>query len=541
MTKESMESSARRATGLVALLLVFLVTMAAAPARAQDPLQVLSIDSYQRSLAPGSSTTFNWTVRNVDVLPYNVTVDVTSAAGWEASAIPSVITALQPSHAAPVQVTVQTPSEVPAATTVTIGVVFTVYEDGAVIFVASRTANVSIPALYAQKQVLGLFANPLPAPLDNVWGVFLLDVLSWLAIGALLLLILVPFVRRLDRGTKTRLGTIAIRILRLPILVLLVLYGTIQSLSALDRYVPAAVQGDLLTVYQVVLAIVGLYLAYRLFKDVAVALGRNIAKRTSTNVDDVLVPIVEKVGVVIIALVGLGLLLGYLNIDLTLFVAGGVVTSMVVAFAAQDSLSNFFSGIFLLTDRPFQEGDVVILNDGDWVQVRRIGMRTTRFFRFSDASIVSLPNNKLVNDKIANFSNPKDMGRIMKTFNVAYGSDPLKVKSILRDVISRSPLLLQDDPYKPIVRFDAMSASSLDFFILVWVKNRDDRFDAQDYLNTEIYKALGEAGIEIPFPQHTVHIRMEGGTSGREPAPPDVDRILGGARPRDRGDPDGDP
>ena len=76
------------------------------------------------------------------------------------------------------------------------------------------------------------------------------------------------------------------------ILVLLVLYGTLPSLSALDRYVPAAVQGDLLTVYQVVLAIVGLYLAYRLFKDVAVALGRNIAKRTSTNVDDVLVPIV---------------------------------------------------------------------------------------------------------------------------------------------------------------------------------------------------------------------------------------------------------
>ena len=533
----SLNMAMRRAAALVVLLLLLLAPLASHPARAQDPVQILAIDTYAKSVAPGQAAWFNWTVRNIDVLPYNVTVGVNPVPGWNTTVAPSTITDLLPSHATPVQVTVRAPAEVTAATTATIQVLFTVYEDGAIVFLASRSANVSVPNVYAAKRVLGIFANPLPPPLDTAWGVFLLDVVLWLAIAGLVLLILVPLLRRLDRITKTQVGTIALRILRTPILILLFLYGAIQSLSALDQYVPAVVQSNLLTVYQVLVAIVGLYLAYRIFKDVVVAMARNIAKRTSTNIDDVLVPIVEKVGVVVIALAGLGLLLGYLNVDLTLFVAGGVVTSMVVAFAAQDSLSNFFSGIFLLTDRPFQEGDVVILNDGDWVQVRRIGMRTTRLFRFSDASIVTLPNNKLVNDKIANFSNPADKGRVMKTFNVAYGSDPLQVKKILADVISRCPLLFQEDPLKPIIRFDAMSDSSLDFFVLVWVKNRDDRFNVQDYLNTEVYKAFGEAGIEIPFPQRTVHLQMEdAGSPGKRTAPLDVERMGEDPGARGRGE-----
>lgn len=514
--------------------MVLLAVLASPPVRAQDPIQVLSIDTYQRSVAPDATTMFNWTVRNIDVVAYNVTVGVTPVSGWTTSVSPAQITDLQPDRAAPVQVSVRAPAEVPAATTATLNVLFTVYQDGAVIFLASRTANVTIPGLYAQKRVLGLFANPLPPPLNTEWGVFLLDVVLWLAVAGLVLVLLVPLLRRVDRITKTEVGSITIRILRTPLLVLLFLYGTIQSLAALDRYVPAVIQANLLTLFQLVVAIVGLYLAYRLFKDVVVAVARNVAKRTATNIDDVLVPIVEKVGIVIIGLAGFGLLLGYLNVDLTLFVAGGVVTSMVVAFAAQDSLSNFFSGIFLLTDRPFQVGDVVILSDGDWVQVRRIGMRTTRLFRFSDASIVTLPNNKLVNDKIANFSNPADKGRVMKTFNVAYGSDPLQVKKILGDVISRCPYLLQEDPFKPIIRFDAMSDSSLDFFVLVWVKNRDDRFNVQDFLNTEVYRAFGDAGIEIPFPQRTVHLQMEGGPPGDpKPAPLDLERLA-----QRRGDPE---
>ncbi len=288
----------RRGSSLIALFLAVSLLAAAAPVRGQDPVQILSIDNYERTMAPGEQTSFNWTVRNVDVIPYNVTVNVSAVPGWEATASPTMIANLAPSHAAAVQVTVRAPARIEAATSVTFNVVFTVLEDSAVIYLAARTASVSIPSIFAEKRVLGVIPNPLPPPLNNEWGVFLLDVGLWVAIAGLVLLILIPFLRKLGERTKTEVGQIAIRILRTPILVLLVLYGAIQSLSALDRYVPSWIQADALTVYQVVVSLVGLYLAFRLFRDVVISLSRNIAKKTASSIDDVLIPVAEKLGAV---------------------------------------------------------------------------------------------------------------------------------------------------------------------------------------------------------------------------------------------------
>ncbi len=503
-----------RRLAVLALFLLFATVTTVSPVQAQDPVQVLDVDSYERTVAPGERTSFNWTVRNVDVVSYDIAVDAESMTGWQLTLTPTLIQNISPNRAAPIRVDVVSPDTVAAETVLNVKVVFTVFQDGAVVFVASRTATVTIPSIFAEKRVLGAFPNPLPSPLDNEWGVFLLDIALWLAISVLVLLILIPLVKKLGAMTKTRVADIVLRIVRTPLVLFLFLYGAIQSLGALDRHLDPSIQQILLTVYQIALPILLLYLGYRLFKDVFIYLAKTVSKRTASHLDDILVPLVEKVGLAVLGFVGLGLLIGFLNLDLTLFVAGGVVTSMVIAFAAQDTLSNFFSGIFLLTDRPFKEGDIVILSDGDWAEVRKIGMRTTRLFRFADASLVTLPNNRLVNDKIANFSNPQDKGRIMKTFGVAYGSDVAQVKRILLEVIHGNPHIITEEPLKPIIRFDAMGESSLDFFILVWIDERANRFSVRDYLNTEIYNRFNKAGIEIPFPQRTIHLRHEGADVG---------------------------
>ena len=529
----------RRAAALsLAVLFLTAVGPAAFSAMAQDPIQVLDIDSYERTIAPGDTATFNWTIRNADIVDYTIRIAATAAPGWTVIVTPSTVQNLTPNRAASVVVTVTAPTQVDAETVLDLKVLFTVYQDGAVVFVVPRTATVTIPSIYAEKRVLGTFRNPLPAPLDNEWGVFLLDVAFWLLFSVAVVLGVMPLLRKLGARTKTKVADVIVRIVRTPILIFLFFYGALQSLSVLDRHLNPGIRELLNQVYQVALTIILVYLAYRLFKDVFIYLARTVSRKTSSYADDVIIPIAEKIGLAVIGLAGLGLLLGYLQVDLTLFIAGGVVTSMVIAFAAQDTLSNFFSGIFILTDRPFTEGDIVVLSDGDWAEVRKIGMRTTRLFRFTDASIVTIPNNKLVNEKIANFSNPGDPGRVMMKFNVAYGSDIAKVKEIIREVIAGNPHIVQSDPLKPIVRFDAMSESSLDFFVLVWIDDRQNRFDVQDYLNTEIYDRFNEAGIEIPFPQRTVHLRFEG--TERASPPMDIERIVrrpASVRP-DREDPD---
>jgi MscS family membrane protein len=503
-----------RAPPAALLVLTAVLLAAGGPALADDPVQIIDVDAAPRSVAPGGEVSFEWTVRNLDTIAYNVTVSVEPKPGWKASVDPAVVAGLAPNRAATVRLQVQAPSEAFAEVTASFLVRFSVADGGAVVLVAARTANVTIPSALTEKRVLGVIANPLASPLDNEYGVFLLDVVVWLGIAVALRFLIDPVLKTFTSRTKTQVDDIILRVVKTPLAVLLFLYGALNSLSALDAHLPAWMINGALVAYAFGSSLIFFYLGYRVFRDVFMHVARGVAKRTSSNIDDLFLPIVEKVGLVVLGLAALGLLLGFLNVDLTLFVAGGVVTSMVVAFAAQDTLSNFFSGLFLLTDRPFREGDTVILSDGDWVEVRRIGMRTTRMFRFTDAAMITIPNNKLVNEKIANFTNPRDQGRVMMKFSAGYGSDAAQVKALIADVINRCPNIVKQDPFKPIVRFDAMADSSLVFFVLVWVDHRDSRFDVQDFLNSEVYKAFGAAGVEIPFPQRTVHLMVDAPAGG---------------------------
>ncbi len=499
----------RASVATVAPLLIVLVLIAA-PVAAEDPVQILAFDDYEESLAPGESVIFEWSVRNVDVIAYNISVIVDVPEGFSAAVSTARITDLAPNRAAAILVNVTAPDEVASAVTAPIELKLVIEDGGAVVFIASASATIDISSVYAKKLVLDLIENPLPEPLDNEWGVFLLNVAIWLGIAVTVQLVLDPLISRLTKKTKTEIDDIILRIVKKPIVILLFLYGAVQSLYALDRHVPAFVIELLLMVYGLASTLIFIYLGYRLFKDVGVQMARNVAKRSSTKLDDILIPIIEKLGLLALAFVGLGMVLGYLNVDLTLFVAGGVVMSMVIAFAAQDTLSNIFAGMFLLADRPFKEGDEIYLGD-DLMVVRQIGMRTTRFYRYKDASIVTVPNNGLVNKQIVNFSNKKDPGVYKMTVGVGYGSDAEQVRRIIRSVIMRTPHILKDNPAKkPVVRFKAMADSSINFFVLVWVDERSNRFGVEDFLNSQIYKALNDAGIEIPFPQRSVHLLLEG-------------------------------
>ncbi len=499
------------ATAITLILLIAFIPSTNAESKYVNIIDI-DADGYSRVVSPGQAATYVWTLENID--PYNRTLNVSitisnSNNNWLVRLDPdSIITLYSKGDVKPVSLTVTAPSNTDKGRT-KVTLTFTVQSNGVPIHWEQRNITTALSEPKAEElKIMGIFSNPLPEPLDNDWGVFLLTAILWLIISIIIVFLIGPIVKSFTRRTKTEIDDIILRIIRTPIFILVFFYGFISSLIILEDHIQSWVLDIIYSIYGIVVVIILFYVAYKLFKDILVYYSRQIAQRTATNIDDVLVPIIEKVGVVVLGLVALGYILGYLNIDLTIFIAGGVVISMVLAFAAQETLSNFFSGIFILTDRPFKVGDTVILTDDDWYEVRRIGLRSTRLFRFKDASLVTIPNNKLANEKIANFTNPDDQGRIMKTFSVAYGSDVEKVKKIIREVIEKNPGIITDnEDLKPIVRFNEMSESSIDFFILIWIRDRDERFNIQDYLNTEIYNRFNQEGIEIPFPQKVVHLR----------------------------------
>ena len=507
---------------LIIGIMLLLTPLQSDLASAVEDLEILDIDDYTKTVNPSETATYNWTIRRTATLQANYTayIDVSGLEqGWTATVTPDVIPSLPYMSAEGITLTV-TSLENAEDIELNLTVTFTLLQNGTITFNEDRNAITNIyiePPATEKRWFFGMFQNPLPAPLDGDVGIFLMDVLLWLGISFLIFAVLGPFVKALTKKTKTELDDIVLGIVRRPVLILIFTFGIVTSMWHLDAYLPAIVIEYLGRIWGIIFLLVLLYVGWRLFKDLLIYYGKRIAAKTESKIDDILIPLVEKVGMVIIMLVAIMYFMGYIGIDLTMFIAGGIVISMVIAFAAQETISNFFSGIFLMTDRPFNEGDTIILPDGDWYEVRRVGIRSTKLFRYKDASIVTIPNNKLANEKISNFSGATDKGRVSLTVGVAYGSDPDKVKGIIRDVIEKNEYIVLDDPdIKPSVRFDEVGDSSINFSILVRIKERKYRFDVKEYLNTQIYKRFTEEGIEMPFPQRVVHIKQEQMESDKE-------------------------
>jgi small-conductance mechanosensitive channel len=95
--------------------------------------------------------------------------------------------------------------------------------------------------------------------------------------------------------------------------------------------------------------------------------------------------------------------------------------------------------------------------------------------------------------------------RIEIPVGVAYGTDPDRVIELLDRVVRARPEFLSEPP--PVVLFDRLGESSLDFLVRVWTPDFDTSRRMHSLLLLDIHRALREAGIEIPFPQRDLHVR----------------------------------
>ena len=210
----------------------------------------------------------------------------------------------------------------------------------------------------------------------------------------------------------------------------------------------------------------------------------------------------SKVGIVAIA--------GYVifqiwGIDMTAWVASAGIVGLAVSFAAKDTLSNLFSGVFILADSPYKIGDYVVLDGNQRGKVTHIGLRSTRLVTRDDVE-VTVPNSIMGNSKITNQSGgPDPKFRIRVKIGVAYGTNIEKVREILME-IAHAETLVTKTP-EPRVRFRVFGASSLDFELLCWIQDPELRGRTLDKLNVAIYNKFNEENIEIPYSKQDLYIK----------------------------------
>lgn len=231
-----------------------------------------------------------------------------------------------------------------------------------------------------------------------------------------------------------------------------------------------------------------------------------LSSKSDTNVVTEFGPLIQRLIKGLVIIIGITIVLEHFKVDIKGLIVSLGVGSLALAFAAQDTLGNMIAGFVIMIDRPFRKGDRIKLESGEVGDVYDIGLRSIKIIDFEN-TIHIIPNKEIANKRVINYSYPDEKIRVKINFGVAYGSDVDLVKKLAVEQFRNHPDIL-DEP-EPTVYFLNMGDSSLDFMAVGRVNIYSNQWRVSEEIRINLYKALVDAGIEIPFPQRTLHFSKE--------------------------------
>jgi potassium efflux system protein len=190
--------------------------------------------------------------------------------------------------------------------------------------------------------------------------------------------------------------------------------------------------------------------------------------------------------------------------------------SVGIGFGLQSIVSNFVSGLILLTERPIRVGDAIVVK-GEEGWVRRVRVRATEIETYDRASVI-IPNSEFITGVVKNWTRTDRLGRIVIKVTASYASDPARVRDILVEIArAHAQVMAAPAPSAFLVGF---GDNALEFELRCVVADREQGLAVRSDLNCAIIKRFREAAIEIPYPQRELRWRGEKPHDGGEDAPP---------------------
>lgn len=229
-----------------------------------------------------------------------------------------------------------------------------------------------------------------------------------------------------------------------------------------------------------------------------------VSSKANSNLTSTIVPMASKIVNIVLFLVATMIVLDHFGINIGSLVVSLGVGSLAVALAAQETVANMIAGFVILVDQPFRVGDRIKLPSGEEGDIQQIGWRSTRILNYEN-NFVIIPNGELVKNRIINFSYPDPSIRVLVEFSVSYGTDVEMLRSVVRGLEKNYPALLKEPA--PEIQLLNLGESGLQFRFIARTLDFANKFDIEIKFREELYRALTNAGIEIPFPQRVVHVK----------------------------------
>ena len=232
-----------------------------------------------------------------------------------------------------------------------------------------------------------------------------------------------------------------------------------------------------------------------------------------------------------IVLVSVALIIGLntVGIDLTAVTVFSGAIGVGVGFGLQKIVSNFVSGIILLTEQSIKPGDVIEVGS-TFGRVSSLGARYASVLG-RDGKEYLIPNENLITNQVINWSYSNPLVRVDADFGVAYASDLRQVRDLAVAAARRVARVLPAP--QPVCHITGFGDSSVNLVLRFWINDPSDGVtNIKGDVFLAVWEIFHEHGVEIPFPQRDVHLRMvspaaDGGAAlaGSQPDPAQPERV----------------
>jgi len=339
------------------------------------------------------------------------------------------------------------------------------------------------------------------------WALAALVIVGALVIGKILYWVIGRTIKRLATKTKTRLDDILIDMCEEPLVFAVVIVGIYYGLRwplTLSERTDEIIDKGVQTLIIVNLA----WLVTRVFDSLVEEYLIPFARKTESDLDDQLVPVIRKGFKIAIWTMALLMAMDSAGLNVKSVLAGLGIGGLAFALAAQETVGNFFGSITIFIDKPFRVGDRVQVEGFDGV-VTEIGLRSTRIRTRYEGRIVTIPNMKVARADIVNVDSEK--GR--QIFDVYRLTPDMNDEQVMlaMNILKGSAEADEDTKEKVVTGFFAITEYSRDVMLLYWIKPGASNLKTRTRINLDIIRKFKENNIQLvkATPVHTKVDKVE--------------------------------
>ena len=370
--------------------------------------------------------------------------------------------------------------------------------DGSNVFERQVPFTVNVNSVYTSEgsynQFFGLFPNTLPAPLNEPWFTAVVTLVLWIVITIVVCELVIPQLTKIvgSRKTATEKKKLT-QTLTKTISVLMFVVAVNECLNIIGT--SAEIMSMVSTWSLVLYVLIGSVLAWQVYIFLVTAIINGLDDAVDVDgIDSSLIPLFRLIGKVVICVLAATIILAAFGVDLA-----GIMVTLGITFGAQEIISQFFSGIVLLSTRPFKKGDYISLNGTTYI-VHKVRIMYTEFENWDRDQIVTMPNNAVTSATMINYTKGDPRTRIFIYMSVAYDADLTLAKELMIKAANMHPHVIKDKScVPPNTRLTNFLDSGIEYRLACYVDDYDLSAHYAGQIREIIYKLFKDNGVEIPY------------------------------------------